>query len=371
MEGIALDWRSSFTKRLDSTNISRKSISLTPDIRYGFHNQHLNAYADLSYNFGTKYFSSLSLSGGKRIEQFNNSGPISPFYNSISTLLYESNYMKFYEAWFGKLNFTKNIGDGFRVRAGIEFQDRMPLDNTTGYSIVQWKTRSFTPNYPNDLLGENMIRNQALMASIDIHWRLGSRYIEFPDRKVMIGSNLPAFDLLYIQGIPNAMGSDVDYAKWRFSISQQVNMKLAGQVEYRLSLGGFLYSNSVFVPDYDHFNGNQIIIASDNLNGFQLLPYYKYSNTAPLYGEAHLQYHLNGFLTNKIPLFRKLNWHLVAGASGFYIDPLRNYTEAYLGLENILKLFRVDMAWGFEEGKQTLMGLRIALPFGIGNNPNN
>ena len=40
-------------------------------------------------------------------------------------------------------------------------------------------------------------------------------------------------------------------------------------------------------------------------------------------------------------------------------------------LENIVKLFRVDFVWGYEEGKQSLMGLRIGIPVGlVGGNPN-
>jgi hypothetical protein len=245
----------------------------------------------------------------------------------------------------------------------------MPLNNTTDYSWVSWTTRTFTPNYPVELLGSNMQKNQALIASADLQWRPGARYIEFPDRKVMTGSRFPLLELQYVQGIPDLFGSSVQYAKWKFSISQHLNLKLAGNLVYHFSAGGFLNADKVYVPDYDHFNGNQIIIASDYLTSFQLLPYYKYSNTAPLYAEGHLDYHFNGLLTNKIPLLRQWKWNLVAGSSGFFINPSQNYVEAFVGLENILKVFRVDFLSGYEEGKQTLMGLRISLSGILRNQP--
>ena len=81
-----------------------------------------------------------------------------------------------------------------------------------------------------------------------------------------------------------------------------------------------------------------------------------------MYAAGHIDHHFNGLLTDKIPLFRNLNWHMVAGANGFYIDPYSNYIEAFVGLENILKVFRVDFIWGYEQGRQSLMGLRIAIP---------
>jgi hypothetical protein len=363
VEGLVINWRGNYFKRLDSSStFSRRSISFTPVLRYGFSNHHFNSYSVVNYNYGKKYLSSLNIAGGKRVYQFNNANPIAPFYNTFSTLIWERNYMKLYEAWFGRINYSKGIGEGLRLSAGVQLQDRMPLDNTTNYTWKNWATRSYTANYPTELLSANMPRNNAFIASAAINWQPGSRYIEFPDRKVMVGSKYPTFNLQYVQGIPNIFGSDVDYSKWKFSINQNLNLKLAGTLDYNFSAGGFITANKLFIPDYNHFNGNQIIIASDYSTSFQLLPYYQYSNKAPFYAAGHIDHHFNGLLTNKIPLFRNLNWHLVAGANGFYIDPYSNYIEGFVGLENILKVLRVDFLWGYEQGKQSVMGLRISIP---------
>ncbi|HVM90166.1 MAG TPA: DUF5686 and carboxypeptidase regulatory-like domain-containing protein [Puia sp.] len=371
VEGYTLNWRGTYNMRLDTPAFSRRSISVTPDLRYGFSNHHFNAYAVVNYVYGKKYFTSFTIAGGKRVYQFNNANPIAPIYNTLSTLVWESNYMKLYEALFGRIKFNKSIGDGLTIGIGLQYQDRMPLENTTSYTWKNWSTRSFTANYPVELLSQNIPRHQAFIASGEISWRPGAQYIEFPDRKMMVRSNYPHFQLNYSQGIPDIFGSGIDYSKWKFLISQNVNLKLAGSLDYNISMGGFIYANKLYVPDYYHFNGNQVIIASDYLTSFQLLPYYKYSNKAPIYAEGHVEYHLNGFLTNKIPFLRNLNWHLVTGANGFYIDPFTHYIEGFVGLENIVKLFRVDFVWGYEEGKQSLMGLRIGIPVGlVGGNPN-
>ena len=86
VEGAVVNFRGTYVKRLDSTANSRKSMSVSPVIRYGFSNGHLNAYSNFSYNYGKKYFSSFQLSGGKRVFQFNNTNPILAFDNSIATL---------------------------------------------------------------------------------------------------------------------------------------------------------------------------------------------------------------------------------------------------------------------------------------------
>lgn len=360
VEGLVVNLRGSYFKRLDSSSRSRRSIAITPVIRYGFSNTHLNAYSGFTYNYGKKYFSSVNISAGKRVFQFNNSNPILAFDNSLATLLWERNYMKLYEAWFGRLGMAKDLGDGARVSGAISYQDRIPLENTSMYVIKDWNEKAFTPNYP-EIMTNNFQRHQALAITIGLQWRPGGRYIEYPDRKISIGSKYPTFNLSYTHAIKNVFGSDVDYSKWQFGVSDNLNVKLWGSIRYAFGAGGFISKSAVEVPDYTHFNGNQLFLANDYMGSFQLLPYYKYSNVERFYAKAHLEHHYNGLLTNKIPLFRKLNWHLVTGANSFYLNRNQYYIEPFVGLENILKILRLDFVWGIEKGQPSSTGIRLGI----------
>jgi hypothetical protein len=313
----------------------------------------------VNYNYGKKYFSGLTASGGKRVYQFNNANPIADLNNVLTTLYWEKNHMKTYEAWFGRLSYTKGIGDGFNLSGNLVYQDRMPLENTTNYKWRDIKGREFTPNYP-EIMNRNIDRHQALVLTVGVSWRPGARYIEFPDRKIGIGSRYPTFSASITQGIKTVLGSDISYTKWRFGIQDNLNLKLKGSFRYHLSIGGFLNTDSVAVPDYQHFNGNQILTAGEYLNTFQLLPYYKYSNKETFYAMGHAEHHFNGMLTNKIPLFRKLNWHLVGGSNAFFVNRKSYYIEAFAGLENIFKIIRVDLIWGFEPSRSTT-GVRVGI----------
>ena len=124
-------------------------------------------------------------------------------------------------------------------------------------------------------------------------------------------------------------------------------------------MGGFLNSKKVFIQDYQHFNGNQVFYASPYVNSFQLAPYYANSTTAAFYMVGNIEHHFNGLLTNKIPLFRKLNWHLVAGSNAFYVNTNNNYVEVFAGLENIFKLFRVDVVASYLNGNTGQVGVRV------------
>ena len=361
VEGLVINTGATWTKRLENKIINPRTISLEPNLRYGFSNHHFNAHLTARYHFGTKYYSSLMLSGGKRIFQFNNQSRIGATTSSISTLIGENNRLKIYEAWYLRGSYVRGIGYGLTWTAAFQYQDRMPLENTTNFVIYNHKNKEYTPNYPYDLVSENIKRHQVFMLLGSVSWQPGSRYVELPDRKINIGSKWPEFTLQYIQGIDKIFGSDEKFSKWKLSISDDWNFKLKGKFSYRVAIGGFFDTSKVQVPDYQHFNGNTSLFATQYLNSFQLLPIYQYSNKAKFYMLAHIEHHFNGFLTNKIPAFRKLNWYLVAGANTFYVNSNFNYMEYFLGLENILKRFRVDIVRGSFNNEKSIMRLRLGL----------
>jgi hypothetical protein len=358
VEGWALQFAGTYRKELEG----RKQIRFTPVVRYGFSNKHFNAFGIGEYRFGKSYFNAITLSGGKRIYQFNNANPISQVINTFNTLIRGYNYMKIYEAWFANIHYAKGIGEGLTVRVYLHYQDRMPLENT---DTTTWgsseKAKNFTPNYPTEISATNILHHQAFIAGFSISYRPGSKYIELPDRKINIGSKYPLFSLSYTKGINGLLGSDVDYDKWRFSILDELNLKLAGELRYRIVVGGFLNSKKTELPDYQHINGNRVSYASEYLNSFQLAPYYQKSNRADFFTILHVEHQFNGLLTNKIPLVKKLNLRLVGGANAFFVSKDNNYYEFFFGVNNILKVLRLDYVWAFNDNKRYTTGMKWGL----------
>lgn len=396
VEGINVNVVATLAKTLDD----HTELTLSPHIRYGFHNTHLNAWGTLSLvkrpslyqprqgannasrkdrrdrqpggkkldeddaPVGSGFYSSSqtwSLSGGRRVSQFNNANPISDYLNDFYTLFLRENYMKIYENYFTEIKTDRRYDNGLRIAANVLYEDRIPLNNTTSYSIINVKGREFTPNYPFEKMPAQFIRHQAFLTGGNIQFQPGQRYVEFPDRRLSLGSKFPTFAVSYQKGWQGILGSDVNFDKWQFSVWDDANFKLRGLLRYRFSIGGFLNNHSVFIQDYQHFNGNQTFVASEYLNSFQIAPYYANSTTANFYATGHIEHHFNGFLTNKIPLFKRLNWHLVGGSNAFYVNEHNNYVEVFGGLENILKLFRVDLVGSYLNGHYNQTGVRIGL----------
>jgi hypothetical protein len=354
VEGRYFEYNIKYNKQFEG----RKNLAIEPVLRYGFSNKHANAYVNTDYNFGKKYLNNVSFSAGQKVFQMDNANPIDPINNTLAAYYWQHNHIKIYEAAFAKISYSKGLGDGFTVGLSAQFQDRKPLENT----IDSLKGKAFTPNYPTNIVSSNITAHQAFTASVNITWRPGAKYIELPDRKIALGSKYPTFNLNITKGLATIFGSDVDYTKWKFSISDNLDFKLGGRFSYRLATGGFINANKLSIIDYTHFLGNETVLANTYLNSFQLMPYYQYSNTAKTYGEAHVEYHLNGLITNKIPLLRKWNWFFVLGGNGLYINQNSHYYEAFFGIENIFKVIRVDAIKSIDAAGTIATGIRVALP---------
>jgi hypothetical protein len=363
VEGVAVN----FSPTISRSYEGRRSWSLSPTIRYGFSNERFNAHITASYNFGKKYFNNVNASFGRKVFQFNNAQPVSPRSNTYATLYWRNNFMKIYEAAFARVGYSTGLGDGFNINFNIQYQDRIPLENTTNYSWRKLDNAPFSANYPVEIAAENIKPHQAFTAGVGLSWQPGSRYVEVPGRKFSIGSQYPTFGLSVTQGIEGLAGSDVQFTKWRFSVSDNLNLKLGGRINYRLAAGGFLNADKLFIPDYQHFQGNQQSIAAPYLSSFQLMNYYGFSTTAKLFTTAHLEYHLNGLITNKIPVIKKWNWFLLTGTNSLYINKNSYHAEVFFGIENILKVFRVDYIYAFEK-QQNIHGIKFSMPFLVTGN---
>ncbi|HNG63074.1 MAG TPA: DUF5686 family protein, partial [Ferruginibacter sp.] len=371
VEGVVVNLNMYFDRHIPKW---KTNVSFEPSFRYGFNNTHLNAWATLT--FRTRDWETdkkirrqtWEIGGGKRVSQFNKQSQLLPLNNTINTLLWGDNFMKIYENYFLSLGFSKRFESGFRLSISTLYEDRRQLNNTTDFTVFKDNRKNITANYPVDSIPAQFFdANKAFILSIDMSFRPGQRYIQYPNRKMSLGSKYPTFSLNYTKGIKGIFGSDANFDKWRFSVADGINLKLAGTFRYKLGIGGFITNRKVFIQDFQHFNGNRSTAASEYVNSYQLAPYYINSNTEPFFSFGHIEHHFNGMLTNKIPLFRRLNWNLVVGSNAYYVNRKNHFVEAFFGLENILKLFRVDYVFGYTNNHSYSGEIRIGAGGLLGN----
>ncbi len=332
------------------------------NINYGFSEKAWRGGLRLERRFESKFYSNLELNGGIAAVQFSDKNPIGNLTNLVYSLYAKRNYMKLYEKTFAKAEYSRYLVPGLWLRADAEWADRRALVNNSDYSWLK-KDRAYTPNAP--LTGQDepfFTRHQAFTINLLARIRIGETYSSYPKFRVYESSGWPELLLMYRKAIPGVAGSDVDYDFVQAQVRKNgISWGLVGYTDVNVAAGAFLRNKRVEFIDRHHPMGNQTIFGkpSDYTRSFFLLPYYDYSTRDP-FVQAHLQHHLQGWLLDKIPGLRRLNWKEVFGASIYHtqntygeniLEQKMPYWELNFGFENIgfkfFRPFRVDVVTGF------------------------
>lgn len=202
------------------------------------------------------------------------------------------------------------------------------------------------------------------------------KYIMRDGNKVYISTPYPIFNLFAAYGRPGMFGGDFEYRKFNLNISDKVRVGRFGYTSYHLNTGK-VWGNLPY-PSLYVFQGNQTW--GFDLRGFNLMNYLEF--VADEYVSLALDHHLEGWIWNKFPALRKLKFKEVLTARLAYgslsernrmfnLSEVQNvrapsvipYLETGLGIENILKVLRVDAVWRLNYHVPTAdrFGIRIYL----------
>ncbi|GAA4001676.1 hypothetical protein GCM10022408_11210 [Hymenobacter fastidiosus] len=357
VEGTVVNAFTTYTQETDD----RRFYSLTPTLRYGFANQLLSPHLAAVWQHDPVRLARVTLNVGQTIENFDRNTQLTPFINSVYTLLDNRNLAKYYRRTGADVGYQREVLNGLTLRGGLGYDDRRELQNATRKLLRDVPGRVFTPNTPrNDETPDpGFGRNQALTFELNASFRPGQRYITRPDGKFNLSSKNPTFRAAYRQGVPDLLGSDVRYSLVAVGINQTITMGLLGTGTYNVATGRFLGRPTLSFMDYRHFSGNRTLLTG-NFAQFQLLDYYRFS-TRSRYVEAHYNQHFNGFLLNKVPLLRRLKWQEVASFNYLYTPRAGHYVELGAGIEHIFGVLRADVYTALQAGQKPGTGVRIGI----------
>lgn len=337
--------------------------SFQPTFRYGFGNQQPYGKLNLQYFPDDRKFTRMGISGGHYIQQLNESNPIDFWTNTYFTITERRNYMKIFSKSFLKLNWRQEVRNGLLISLSSEFQRRQPMQNTVTKAFGESDEDAYSPNAPENIELDDTRFSQHHASIIKASFRIrpGQRYINRPDRKVIIGSKYPDLTFRIRAAIPVTHNA-ANFQEVNFSVSDQLFLGYFGSFSYSATAGSFMGTDRVEFLDFHHFNGNRIYTGQFSVTNFQTLDYYKFS-TKDRYLEGHAEQHFNEFILNNIPLIKKLNWQTVASVHTLFTPQAGNFSEWGLGIEHIFKFFRVDYYQGYHKGKLYSRGIRIGAGF--------
>jgi len=166
----------------------------------------------------------------------------------------------------------------------------------------------------------------------------------------------PVVSLSYFQGIKE-LGGEFETKKIKLRVEERLRTRKAGYLMLRAEFGktfGTLPCVFLETPV-----ANQIILNDET--AFNLMNYLEF--VSDQYASLMAEQHFEGLLFNWIPLIRKLKWRefiFVKMYEGSLSDKNKNsgypvpagigyldkpYTEAGFGIENILRISRIDFTW--------------------------
>lgn len=354
------------TKMADSVTMHRRSWNFRPEFRYGFSSQQPYGTLDIrrSVNKGRPGYT-LGLTGGKYIFQFNGDNPIQEQVNMAYSLLFRQNYMKLYEQSFLKGYYSHRFTDAITYRTNVTYAYRRELFNNSDVSLWNRLEREYTPNRPDNIEADPVAfeNHHALIWTNNLEWRPGLKYYIRNGRKNPMYESAPLVNFRYTKAFPgvfnNAMASKFDFME--ASVEHFFNFGVSGKLDFNVSAGAFLNNDRVYFMDFKHFGGNRTIFANMGVAAnYRFLDYYQYSSqTQFVSGIVHYQF--RKFLLTQLPMLR-----FSGVRENIFFNYLKtqnspHYWEVGYSLDNLFRIFRVEMGAGFENGNYQRGGFRFGI----------
>ncbi|HXH18787.1 MAG TPA: DUF5686 family protein, partial [Chitinophagales bacterium] len=283
----------------------------------------------------------------------NRSEPVSELVNSFYSLFIGRNYMKVFEESYATLRHRVEIVNGLLLWVQAGYALRHPLENTSSVSVKDGNNLRFTGNI-------TFSEHEAFLLTFTLQYRPGQKFISRPHEKILLGTKWPAFSLTWRKSVPDVFGSDLNYDFLEFKVTDAVALGMFGNMHYMAKLGTFINDAHVELMDYKHFNGNRTVFGQHYHDGFQLLDYYS-ATTTHEFIEVHFQHSFDGFFFNKIPGIRRLKFQETFGVNFLYSKDFSDYTELLVGIENILRVLRVDFVFSLSRHHPNEFGVRAGI----------
>lgn len=369
VEGLTLNPEISYTKRYEDARF----YSLRGNVRYGFADARWKGSASFFKLTNPMTFNYWFVEGGRMMGQVNTNDPISPLVNAAYSLIDNRNLIRLVERTGINAVWNRELVNGLMFQMNASYYDRrMPANNTNfTYSSKGLDYDSNLDLYPVSEDGSTY-RSQIATIGFKANYRINQKYETRGNRKILRGSKWPRLGIEVNQAIEGLAGSDIRYTHLEASVYDAVELGLIGKSTYKVSVGTFLGKSNMSFIDNRHFNGNETFLLrnfSSNMpydffyssfNRFNALGYYSSSTQQP-YLEGHFEHNFFNWLTNKLPLIRKAKFGTIAGANLIWVESNPLYTELYVGLDNILKVLRIDFVSQYTPGQSLKPLIRFGL----------
>jgi hypothetical protein len=278
--------------------------------------------------------------------------------NPVNKLSMVQEYKGFYEhEWF----------NGFINRVNVIHRDV--------YTVGESRIRVFNPEM-NTLVEKNALTTSEVRFDTRLAYK--EKFVMGDFDRTSLGAKFPILSIQYTYGMPKVAGSDYEFTRLQLNLEHWFNFASFGWGKYVIEAGKIW--GTLPYPLLKLHEGNETF--SFDEYAFNTMNYYEF--VSDRYVSAYYTHHFDGLFLNRIPLLRKLKWREVGwikclvgslddknkdfnDLSGVNVNSLtRPYFEGGLGVENILKVVRIDGIWRLsylDHPNITKFGIRFTLWF--------
>src|SRR5690554_167973 len=346
-------------------NFHSRFLEITPTISYAFARDRWMGAVSFNSQYNKKYQARIYGSIGRRTADYNRQPNLEAWINSISSLVFSSNYKKLYEEDFVTIGHNIEPINGLKIEVSAEVSKRKMLDNHSSqkwFDFISKKYTSNIPPHPEGLFRQNIYNNNNFKLSTSVRYTPKQFYRNFIYDKRVVKSAYPTFGLDFEQGISGIFEGEGDYQFFSFSIRQKTSYRLIDEIAYKFEIGKFLSKKQLNFADYKSFNTAPFYFMNSTEDmGYKILDYYAF-NSRKAYFEGHISIEDNHILLKYLPLLNRTNWTEKLHLSYLYTtDRSIHYSEVGYSLNRLFLFLNAGVYFGFENEKDNNFGIRIGL----------
>jgi len=325
-----------------TSNEFSTDLMLTGHVAYGFKDERFKYGIGGLYLFNKSPRSSVSVNFKHDIEQLGQSQNAFMNDNILASLLqrnprYKLTMVRQFDASFDKEWFL-----GFSNKLNFTYRQIFPSDSVKFESTENHTTWS-----------------QIITSELRLNTRLAydEKFLSGEFERVSLGSEFPIVNIGLTLGLKDFLHADNKYLKADLNIQHDFDINPFGRFNLIMEAGKIW--GTVPYPLLRLHEGNETYAFDDY--AFNMMNYYEFASDT--WASAYAEDHFQGFFLNKVPLLRKLklrevlygkaiigsishkNYGVIMDFPYTLQDLNKPYYEAGFGIENILKVIRIDAVW--------------------------
>lgn len=325
-----------------SNDFSTK-LMLNGYMAYGFRDQQIKGGGGFLYMFAKNPYRKLGADFKYDLEQLGQRNVTFTDDNFLTSIFRRSPNDKQSLVEGYKIYYDHEWFNGLSTKIGFNQRKMFPVGDLT-FQIKDGDSYSIVP----------AIKTSEI--NLQFRFAFQEKYLMGEFERINLGTNYPVFELNMTYGVPGLFAANQEYFRMIVQTRQWFNVANIGWSKYVIEAGKLW--GTVPYPLLEIAPGNQTLIADEY--AYNLMNYYEFINDQ--YVSVFYTHHFDGLFFNHVPFLRKLKWREVIHAKGiigsisdanaeFSVFPsysnslTRPYYEMGVGIENILKIARIDFIW--------------------------